>query len=131
MKHNSSCNTFNRSLKIQATNALNMSTNSMSGAMSPIRVAIIGVGQVGGATAYALILASLADHLLLVDVDPEVRDAQVNDLSDAAMSSNSRTGVCKATYKEASQCDVVVITAGSKYTVGQLSISSPQVANSS
>ena len=45
------------------------------------RVAIVGVGQVGSAAAYALILGRVADELLLVDVKAELRDAQVRDLS--------------------------------------------------
>jgi len=83
------------------------------------RIAIIGVGQVGGAAAYALILASVANELLLVDIDVHLRDGQVQDLSDVAYSINSGTRVRAATYHEAAQCDIVVVTAGSKYTIGQ------------
>lgn len=78
------------------------------------RIAIVGVGQVGGAAAYALILGSVASELLLVDVKVSLRDSQVLDLSDVAYSSNSRTRVRAATFQEAGQCDIVVITAGSK-----------------
>ncbi|KAH6645636.1 lactate dehydrogenase/glycoside hydrolase [Truncatella angustata] len=88
------------------------------------RIAIVGVGQVGGAVAYALIPTSIASELLLVDADVDLRDGQVRDLSDVAYSSNSGTRVRAATYHEAGQCDVVVITAGSKYTLGQTSIES-------
>lgn len=83
------------------------------------RIAIIGSGQVGGAVAYALILRSFASELLLVDVDLPRRDAQVHDLSDVTYSSNSNTRVRAANYHEASQCDIIVITAGSKYFIGE------------
>jgi L-lactate dehydrogenase len=83
------------------------------------RIAIVGVGQVGGAAAYALTLGSIASELLLVDVKVELRDSQIHDLSDAAYSVNSRTRVRAATLHEAGQCDIVIITAGSKYTLGK------------
>jgi L-lactate dehydrogenase len=85
------------------------------------RIAVVGVGQVGAAAAYALILGSIANELLLVDVKIDLRDAQVRDLSDVTYSDNSGTRVRAATYREASQCDIVVITAGSKYSIGETS----------
>lgn len=84
------------------------------------RIGIVGVGQVGGAAAYALILGSVASELLLVDVKIELRDAQIRDLTDVAYSRNSSTRVRAATLHEAGQCDVVVITAGSKHHLGTL-----------
>lgn len=85
------------------------------------QVAIIGVGHVGAAAAYALVLNSVARELLLVDTNVNLRDAQVRDLSDVGYSSNSETRVRAATYQEASQSDIVVITAGSKYSIGKKS----------
>lgn len=86
------------------------------------RIAIIGVGQVGGAAAYALILSGIAAELLLVDIDIDLRDGQIQDLSDVAYSKNSNTRVRAATYREAAQSDIVVITAGSKHLIGQTTI---------
>lgn len=83
------------------------------------RIAIVGVGQVGGAAAFALVFASVASELLLVDIDVGLRDGQVRDLSDVAYTCNSNTRVRAATHHEAGQCDIVVITAGSKYTIGK------------
>jgi L-lactate dehydrogenase len=85
------------------------------------QIAIVGVGQVGAAVAYAVILGSVACELLLVDVKVDLRDGQVLDLSDVAYSKNSRTRVRAATFQEASQCDIVVITAGSRYATGKRS----------
>ncbi|KAK1244810.1 hypothetical protein MKX08_004439 [Trichoderma sp. CBMAI-0020] len=59
--------------------------------MPTSRIAIVGVGQVGAAVAYALILGSIANELLLVDKNVNLRDGQVCDLSDVAYSCNSRT----------------------------------------
>jgi L-lactate dehydrogenase len=92
-----------------------------SGNPEPIaRIAIIGVGQVGAAAAYALILGSVASELLLVDTKIGLRDGQVRDLSDVAYSCNSKTRVRAATHNEAGKCDMVVITAGSKYSIGTI-----------
>ncbi len=85
------------------------------------RIAIVGAGQVGGAVAYALILGSVACELLLVDVKVDLRDGQVRDLSDVAYAAGGGTRVRAATHHEAGQCDIVVITAGSKYSLGKYS----------
>jgi len=94
------------------------------------RIAIVGVGQVGGAAAYALILGSTAVaaagdlELLLVDNNIALRDAQVRDLADVAFITNRGTRVKAATYREAGQCDLIVITAGSRHTLGQSNLDS-------
>ncbi|CZR49016.1 uncharacterized protein FPRO_12453 [Fusarium proliferatum ET1] len=89
---------------------------------STSRVAIVGVGEVGGALAYNLTLNSMASELLLVDLDLSIRNAQIEDLSDVTYSTNSSTRVRPATYHEAAQCDLVVITAASKHMLGQTTV---------
>lgn len=86
------------------------------------RIAIVGVGQVGAAAAYALIRSSIAAELLFVDINMNLRDGQVRDLSDVAYSCNSRTRVRAANYHEAGQCDIVVITAGSRHNLGKIGL---------
>ncbi|KAH7190955.1 lactate dehydrogenase/glycoside hydrolase [Fusarium oxysporum] len=86
------------------------------------QIAIVGVGQVGGAAAYSLILTSLASELLLVDIDIALRDSQVRDLFDVAYSCNSGTRVRAASHHEAAKADIVIITAGSKHMIGQTTI---------
>lgn len=53
-----------------------------------------------------------------MDIDTELQDAQVRDLSDAALFYESVTKVQAATHREASQADVVIITEGMKPTPG-------------
>ncbi|EXL39447.1 L-lactate dehydrogenase [Fusarium oxysporum f. sp. radicis-lycopersici 26381] len=89
---------------------------------SASRVAILGVCEVGGAVAYNLALNSIASELLLVDLDLNLRNAQIEDLSDVIYSTNSSTRVRPATYREAAQSDLVVITAASKHTLGQTTV---------
>ncbi|EXK24625.1 L-lactate dehydrogenase [Fusarium oxysporum f. sp. melonis 26406] len=86
---------------------------------SSSRIAIVGVGEVGGAIAYNLTLGSIASELLIVDLDLTLRNAQVEDLSDVAYSTGSSTRVRAATFRETAQSDIVVITAASKRTLGQ------------
>ncbi|KAL5590148.1 hypothetical protein BFJ69_g16225 [Fusarium oxysporum] len=86
------------------------------------QIAIVGVGQVGGAAAYSIILTSFVSELLLVDIDIDLRDGQVRDLSDVAYSCNSSTRVRAASHHEAAKADIVVITAGSKHMIGQTTI---------
>ncbi|KIL88522.1 l-lactate dehydrogenase [Fusarium avenaceum] len=87
---------------------------------SSSRIAIIGVGEVGGAIAYKLTLGSIASELLLIDLDLTLRNVQVEDLSDMAYSTGSITRIRPATYREAAQSDLMVITAASKHTLGNI-----------
>ncbi|CAI6089416.1 unnamed protein product [Clonostachys chloroleuca] len=81
------------------------------------KIAIVGVGQVGGAVANAIILTSITNEVLLVDTDVSRRDSQVRDLADVAFSQKEDTNVRAATYAEAAQCDIIVITAGSRHFI--------------
>ncbi|PWY87122.1 NAD(P)-binding protein [Aspergillus sclerotioniger CBS 115572] len=74
------------------------------------KIAIIGLGSVGASTALSLIHQRVQATLLLVDTNSTLRDAQ------------AITQVRASTHREASQADVVVITAGAKYTPGETSI---------
>jgi L-lactate dehydrogenase len=81
------------------------------------RIAIIGAGSVGATCAYALILRRICSQILLVDTDIPRLHAQVQDLSDAAFLSSTR--VRSATFAEAGQCNIIVITAGAKQRDGE------------
>jgi len=95
---------------------------SSCGSTPVSRIAIIGVGQVGSSAAYSIMLHSIAGELLLVDTKTVLRDGQVLDLTDVGYSCNSKTKVRAATHQEARESDIVVITAGSKYSRGETSI---------
>lgn len=82
------------------------------------RIAVLGAGEVGSTIAYSLILNPVAGDILLVDPKEEVRDAQVQDLSDATYHGNTSTRVRAGTHKEAGQCDIVIVTAGAKQKQG-------------
>jgi len=83
-------------------------------------IAILGAGDVGSTTAYSLILNPVAGDVLLVDPKTAVRDAQVQDLSDATYHGNTSTRVRAAEHKEAgSQADIIVVTAGAAQKKGE------------
>ncbi|TPX33098.1 L-lactate dehydrogenase [Synchytrium microbalum] len=75
------------------------------------------VGSVGSTCAYACILRRVAPLLLLVDIDAARCEAEVLDLQDSAFVSESKIKV--GTFKEAGQCDIVIITAGAKQRPGE------------
>jgi len=62
----------------------------------------------------------VASELLLVDVDVNVRNAKIEDLSNVAFSANSSMQIRPATYQDASQSDIVVITAVPRYILGRI-----------
>lgn len=91
----------------------------MANSILTSKIAVLGAGEVGSTVAYSLILNPVAGEVLLVDPKEDVRDAQVQDLSDATYHGNTSTRVRAGTHKEAGQCDIVVITAGAKQKEGE------------
>ncbi|KAJ8108989.1 hypothetical protein OPT61_g7783 [Boeremia exigua] len=82
------------------------------------KIAVVGAGDVGATIAYSLIMNPIAGDILIVDPKEEVRDAQIQDLSDATFHGNTSTHVRAGTHKEAGQCDIIVFTAGAKQKKG-------------
>ncbi|OAK95304.1 L-lactate dehydrogenase [Phaeosphaeriaceae sp. SRC1lsM3a] len=82
------------------------------------QIAIVGAGDVGATIAYSLIMNPVAGDILMVDPKEEVRDAQIQDLSDATFHGNTSTRVRAGTHKEAGQCDIIVMTAGAAQKKG-------------
>lgn len=80
-------------------------------------IAIIGAGSVGSAIAHSLLLRRVVADIILVDIDKERCRAQVLDLSDATYISHVR--VKQGSYAEASQADIIIITAGAKQNPGE------------
>lgn len=83
-------------------------------------IAIVGAGDVGATIAFSLIMNTVAGDILMVDPKEEVRDAQIQDLSDATFHGNTSTQIRPGTHKEAGQCDIIVFTAGAKQKKSEL-----------
>ncbi|KAH5583110.1 L-lactate dehydrogenase [Parastagonospora nodorum] len=83
------------------------------------QIAIVGAGDVGATIAYSLIMDPVASEILMIDPKKEVRDAQIQDLSDATFHGNTSTRIRAGTHKDAGQSDIIVMTAGAKQKKGE------------
>jgi L-lactate dehydrogenase len=79
-------------------------------------IAIIGAGSVGSAVAYSLLLRQVVADLILVDIDQDLCQAQVQDLSDATFLSNVR--IRQGGFDDAQKADIIIVTAGAKQKPG-------------
>lgn len=81
------------------------------------RVAIIGAGAVGAATAYALTLRDIVAEVILIDNNEKKESGEVLDISDSL--SLVETGrVIRGNYKDAKKADIIIITAGTAQRQG-------------
>ncbi|MEJ7708363.1 MAG: NAD(P)-binding domain-containing protein [Pyrinomonadaceae bacterium] len=77
------------------------------------RVCIIGCGNVGTASAYALAQSGLIRELVLIDADKDKAEGETMDLQQAvAVPMESPVKIINGDYKDAAKSSVVVITAG-------------------
>ena len=75
------------------------------------RIAIIGAGHVGAATAYALMLRALFQEIVLIDNDAKRATAEAQDIADAnALARPAR--IWAGDYADAAAAAIAVITAG-------------------
>jgi L-lactate dehydrogenase len=86
--------------------------------MKQSKIAIIGAGNVGSTTAYALMLRNLASKLIMVDIQEIKCRGEVEDLSDAIPFSNT-TEIVMGNLKAAGQADIAIITSGIPQKPGQ------------
>eukprot|EP00834_Sanchytrium_tribonematis_P003968 NODE_174_length_14184_cov_0.583671.p6 type:complete len:297 gc:universal NODE_174_length_14184_cov_0.583671:12992-13882(+) len=83
----------------------------------PHHISIIGAGSVGATVAYALILHKVAALIHLIDPQENVVKGQIYDLEDALFLSNTK--VIAGQQSDASQSDIIIITAGAKQKPGE------------
>ena len=77
------------------------------------RVCIIGCGNVGMASAFALLQSELVREIILIDRDPEKAEGEAMDLQQAiAVPMESPVKVTAGNYKDAAASSVVIVTAG-------------------
>ena len=78
------------------------------------RVGIVGAGNVGSTVAYSLAMLGSCHEIILRDNKIEIARGKALDMSQAAAAVRSHTVVCVAeTMADMTDCDVVVVTAGS------------------
>jgi len=86
-----------------------------------MKIGIIGAGQVGSATAFALVLRGVAREVILIDTNTQKAEAEALDISHAttfAYASKVRAG----NYADLAGADVVIITAGANQRPGETRI---------
>ena len=77
------------------------------------KVMIVGTGHVGASIAFAILNQQTAvNELILTDIIAKDAEGEAMDLSDAIAVAPSYIKIRNGTYKDAKDCDVVIITAG-------------------
>ncbi|MBR2841417.1 L-lactate dehydrogenase [Candidatus Saccharibacteria bacterium] len=84
------------------------------------KIMIVGAGNVGASIAFALINQRTAvNEIILTDIIAKDAEGEAMDLRDALAVSPSYVKIKNGTYKDARDCDVVVITAGAAQKPGE------------
>ena len=84
------------------------------------KVMIVGTGNVGAAIAYSLVNQRTAvNELVLTDIDSADAEGEAMDLRDALAVAPSFLKIKAGTYKDAKNCDIIVITAGANQKPGE------------
>jgi L-lactate dehydrogenase len=86
--------------------------------MSKDRVAVVGVGNVGATTAYALLLSGLAPDIVLINRDPKKAEGEAEDISHAEPWSHT-TMVRAGGYEDCGAAKVIVVTVGAGLAPGE------------
>lgn len=84
------------------------------------KIMIVGTGNVGASIAFALTQQrSAVNEVILTDIIAKDAEGEAMDLNDAITVAPSFVKVRNGTYKDAKDCDVVVITAGAPQKPGE------------
>lgn len=84
------------------------------------KVMIVGTGNVGASIAFALLNQRTAvNEIILTDIIAKDAEGEAMDLNDALAVAPSYIKIKNGTYKDAKDCDVVVITAGAAQRPGE------------
>jgi L-lactate dehydrogenase len=84
----------------------------------PVRIAIVGAGNVGATFAYSLVLSGLASEIVLIDADHARAEGQAMDL-DHAVPFNQPVRVWAGSYEDCKGALVTMISAGASQKPGE------------
>ncbi|HRO12965.1 L-lactate dehydrogenase [Amaricoccus sp.] len=76
-----------------------------------MKIGVVGTGQVGSATAYAMALTGTATEIILLDHDPALARAQAEDIAHAVPFA-SATRVAAGDWRDLAGAGIVIIAAG-------------------
>ena len=84
------------------------------------KIMIVGTGNVGASIAYAITQQRTAvNEIILTDIVAKDAEGETMDLNDALAVAPSYVKIRNGTYKDAHDCDIVVITAGASQKEGE------------
>jgi len=84
------------------------------------KIMIVGTGNVGASIAFALLnQRTVINEIILTDIIAKDAEGEAMDLRDALAVAPSYLKIKKGTYKDAKDCDIVVIAAGAPQKTGQ------------
>ncbi|MBQ3325815.1 L-lactate dehydrogenase [Candidatus Saccharibacteria bacterium] len=84
------------------------------------KVMIVGTGNVGASVGYCLVNQRTAvSELVLTDINMEDAEGEAMDLRDTLAVSPSYMKIKSGTYKDAGDCDIIIITAGAPQKPGE------------
>jgi L-lactate dehydrogenase len=86
--------------------------------LDPVRIAIIGAGNVGATTAYALLLSGLASEIVLIDVQRSKAEGQAMDLNHAQPFAHP-TRIWAGDYADCASAAIVIVAAGTAQKAGE------------
>ncbi len=86
-----------------------------------MKIGIIGAGSVGSATAFSLLMAGVANKIVLIDMNEKKAQAEAMDIAHA--SPFGHAGKIKAgNYEDLKGCGIVIVTAGANQKPGETRI---------
>ena len=83
------------------------------------KVVIVGAGLVGSSTAFSLITQGICDEVMIIDINKNKAHGEMMDLCHCVEYLNRNVKVSEGEYKDCSDADIVVITAGAPPKPGQ------------
>ncbi len=84
----------------------------------PVRIAVVGAGNVGATFAYALLMSRLATEIVLIDANHAKAEGEAMDLNHSVPLVN-QTRIWAGSYEDCAGAAVTVITAGSNQKPGE------------
>lgn len=85
----------------------------------PVRIAIVGAGQVGSTLAYRLVFSGLAGEIVLIDANKMKAEGEALDLAHSLSSSIHPTRVWAGDYEDCAAAAVIVLACGAPIEKGE------------
>lgn len=82
------------------------------------KIAVVGAGSVGSASAYALMISGLVSEIVLVDIDRKKAEGEAMDLAHGA-SFVSPISIYAGNYEDCRDADIIVFSAGANQKPGE------------